>query len=61
MIVIDENKREEIYQKLIELFDKKDMDIYKKEVSKIIQERYKTKMKFESYSHTYQRFFYFKK
>ena len=59
--LIDENKREEIYQKLIELYDKKDMDTYKKEVSKIIQERYNTKMKFESYSHTYQRFLDFKK
>ena len=58
--LIDENKREEIYHKLIELYDKKDMDIYKKQVSEIIEARYKTKMKFESYSHTYQRFLDFK-
>ena len=58
--LIDENKKKEIYKKLIDLYDKKDMDIYKKEVSKIIQERYKTKLKFESYSHTYQRFLDFK-
>jgi len=58
--LIEENKREEIYKKLIDIYDKKDMKIYKEEVANIIKERYKTKLKFESYSHTYQRFLDFK-
>ena len=59
--LIEENKREEIYNKLNEIREKGDMELYKKEVSKIIEERYKTKLKFESYKHVYQRFIDFKK
>ena len=58
--LIDDDKREQIYNKLNALFEKGDMDSYKKEVSKIIEERYKTKLKFESYKHAYQRFLEFK-
>ena len=58
--LIEEKKRDEIYNKLDALYEKGDMDLYKKEVSKIIEERFKTKLKFESYKHAYQRFIDFK-
>ena len=58
--LIDESKRDEYYNKLNDLYEKGDMDLYKKEVSKIIEERFKTKLKFESYKHAYQRFIDFK-
>ena len=58
--LIEENKRDEIYNKLNALYEKGDKDLYKNEVSKIIEERYKTKLKFESYKHAYQRFIDFK-
>jgi broad specificity phosphatase PhoE len=58
--LIDEKQRDEYYNKLNDLYEKGDMDLYKKEVSKIIEERFKTKLKFESYKHAYQRFIDFK-
>jgi len=58
--LLEENKREEIYNKLNELYEKGDMDLYKKEVSKVIEERYKSKKKFESYKHAYLRYIDFK-
>ena len=58
--LIEENKRNEIYNKLNALYEKGDLDEYKNEVSKTIEERYKTKLKFESYKHAYQRFIDFK-
>ena len=58
--LIEEKKRDEIYFKFNDLYEKGDMDIYKKEVSKIIEERYKMKLKLESYKHAYQRFIDFK-
>ena len=58
--LIEEKKRDEIYNKLDALYEKGDIDLYKKEVSKIIEERFKTKLKFESYKHAYQRFIDFK-
>ena len=58
--LLEENQREQIYNKLIDLYEKGDMEIYKKEVSKIIEERFKNKLKFESYEHAYQRFIDFK-
>ena len=58
--LIDEKQRDEYYNKLNDLYEKGDTDLYKKEVSKIIEERFKTKLKFESYKHSYQRFIDFK-
>ena len=58
--LIEENKKLEISKKLNELYQNGDINLYKKEVSKIIEERYKSGLKFESYKHAYERFIDFK-
>ena len=58
--LIDENKKLEISNKLNELYEKGDNKAYKEEASKIVKERYQTKLKFESYKHAYERFIDFK-
>ena len=58
--LIEEDKKLEMSNKLNELYEKGDIKSYKEEASKIIKERYQTKLKFESYKHAYERFIDFK-
>ena len=59
--LIEENKKLEISNKLNKLYEKGDFKLYKEEASNIVKERFKTKLKFESYKHAYERFIDFKK
>ena len=58
--LIEEDKKLEMSNKLNELYEKGDIKLYKEEVSRIVKERYQTKLKFESYKHAYERFIDFK-
>ena len=58
--LIEENKKLEISDKLNKIYNRGDMKLYKEEVSKIVEERYLTGQKFESYKHAYERFIDFK-
>ena len=59
--LIEEYKRNELYEKFNTLYEKNNFEDYKIEVSKIIEQRYKINKKFESYKHAYERFIEFKK
>ena len=54
-------KKLEISNKLNKLYEKGDFKLYKEEASNIVKEPFKTKLKFESYKHAYERFIDFKK
>ena len=58
--LIEEDKKMELFNKLNELYQNGEINLYKKEVSKIMEERKKTGSKFESYKHAYKRFTDFK-
>ena len=58
--LIEENKKLEMSNKLNEFYEKGDIQSYKEEASRIVKERYQTKLKFESYKHAYERFIDFR-
>ena len=58
--LIEENKKMEISNKLNQIYEKGDKELYRKEASNIVKERFKTGLKFESYKHAYERFIDFK-
>ena len=59
--LIKNEEKIEIADKLNELYKSGDIKTYKKEISKILEERYKKGLKFESYKHSYERFKEFSK
>ena len=53
---MEENKELEISGKLNKIYNNGDMNLYKEEISKILEKRYRIVLKFESYKHAYERF-----
>ena len=58
--LIEDKAKTEIANKLNNLYEKEDIKTYKKEISKIVEDRYKSGLKFESYKHAFERFKDFK-
>ena len=58
--LIDENKMLKMSNKLNKVYEKGNIQSYKEEASRIVKERYQTKLKFESYKHTYEIFIDFR-
>ena len=57
---INDNIKEELYKNLKELYDKREIKLYKKEMEKFAIYRIKNRRKFETLNHEYNRFLEFK-